>query len=96
MKGYILTTTVALLALGGCSINKADYVSEPVEVSTAKGVVTCQLYRDSQVVWDEAVAFPQNRMTLAEADQICKQEGERIKEEGRDPVEVEETEDAAA
>ncbi len=65
----------SLLAVSG-GIDPADYETTPVEVQTAKGVVTCQLYREKQVVWDEAISIPPG-MTIREGDQICVNEGIR-------------------
>ena len=72
------------LALGssvlvtGCvgGLDKASYATDPVQVETAKGVVTCQLYRHNQVLWDEAIAKPAS-MTIDEADAVCVNEGYR-------------------
>ncbi len=65
----------ALLALTGC-IDPKDYETTPVKVETAKGVVVCQLYKERQVIWDEAVSIPPG-MTIKEGDQICVNEGLR-------------------
>lgn len=85
MKPTLLIGTVSVLALAGCSVDKRLYESEPVLVKTDKGIVTCQLYRDDQVLWDEALAFPKT-MSLQEADQICLAEGYRVKRDGRRPT----------
>ena len=66
---------VAILVLSGC-IDPADYETAPVQVKSAKGVVTCQLYKPKQVIWDEAISIPPG-MTIAEGDQICINEGLR-------------------
>jgi len=81
------TIGLGLLALAGCSVNQADYASEPVLVKTDRGIVTCQLYRDDRVLWDEALSFPRS-MSLQEADQICLEEGARVKKEGRRPTDT--------
>ncbi|MEO1562973.1 MAG: hypothetical protein AAFR98_06005 [Pseudomonadota bacterium] len=91
MKKTTLVLSVTALVVAGCSVDKAEYLSEPVLVKTPKGIVTCQLYRDDRVLWDEAVAFPQSRMTLAEADEVCQEEGRRVREEGRRPADTDDT-----
>ncbi len=70
-----LLAGAALLALAGC-IDPADYETTPVKVETPRGVVVCQLYRERQVIWDEAISIPPG-MTIAEGDQICINEGLR-------------------
>lgn len=65
----------AFLVLAGC-IDPADYETAPVKLETSKGVVICQLYKPRQVIWDEAISIPPG-MTIAEGDQICKNEGLR-------------------
>ncbi|WP_171181208.1 hypothetical protein [Ruegeria sp. HKCCD8929] len=66
--------------LSGCA-GPAFFESEPVEVDTPKGVVTCQLYLPEEVAWDEAVLAPPG-MSIPEADEICRIEGHRRKKEG--------------
>ncbi len=66
---------VAVLALTGC-VDRASYETAPVQVKTKKGVVTCQLYTERRVLWDEAISIPSG-MTIAEGDQICQNEGLR-------------------
>lgn len=77
MKTKATTTlaAVSLLALAGC-IDPADYETTPVKVESAKGTVVCQLYKERQVIWDEAISIPPG-MTIAEGDQICINEGLR-------------------
>lgn len=84
MRKTLILAVATGLIVSGCSIDQRAYETEPVQVSTSKGIVTCQLYRDDRVLWDEATDFPAG-MTLAEADQICIREGIRVKEEGRTP-----------
>lgn len=50
--------------------------SAPVTLETDQGPVTCQLYTEDQVTWDQATAHPQT-MTKATADELCRQEGFR-------------------
>ncbi|NDW51946.1 hypothetical protein [Aliiroseovarius sp. PrR006] len=73
-----LTLVMAIAATGvmaGC-VDKSAYESNPVQVKTKQGVVTCQLYTRDRVQWDEAIAVPAG-MTKAEGDAICIQEGHR-------------------
>jgi hypothetical protein len=62
--------------LSGC-LDPKSMETAPVQVSTAQGVVTCQLYRRDRVLWDRAIHRP-DAMSVATADQICQAEGERI------------------
>ncbi|MEM7320077.1 MAG: hypothetical protein AAF408_13770 [Pseudomonadota bacterium] len=73
ITGIALTLSTALLS--GCA-SPEQYETTPVKVITAKGVVTCQLYTTQLVLWDRAINRPEN-MTVAEADEICRQEGQR-------------------
>ena len=73
--------SIALLMFAGLSacINPQSYESEPVEVTTPIGVVTCQLYTRDLVVWDRAIDRPEG-MTVSTADAICVDEGQRQSE----------------
>ncbi len=74
-----MTACAALLALpllAGCSLSPKNYETTPVQVATAQGPVTCQLYKPDMVVWDRAIDRPES-MTVAMADQICIAEGKR-------------------
>ncbi|MDE9450685.1 hypothetical protein J3R80_09440 [Aliiroseovarius sp. Z3] len=62
----------AAVVLSGCV--RSSYESTPVEVNTAKGKVTCQLYTPERVQWDEAIAKPES-MSKREADRICINKG---------------------
>jgi hypothetical protein len=62
--------------LSGC-LDPQSMETAPVQVSTAQGVVTCQLYRRDRVLWDRAIHRP-DTMSVATADQVCQAEGERI------------------
>ena len=66
---------MAAMVLSGC-VDPADYETTPVQVKSSKGVVTCQLYRHRQVIWDEAISVPPG-MSIKEGDQICINEGLR-------------------
>ena len=63
-------------ALSGC-MSPADYETAPVEVTTSRGVVTCQLYTHDRVLWDRAIDRPET-MTVKDADDICVAEGYRV------------------
>lgn len=67
---------VSALLLSGCVSSPEAYETEPVEIKTAKGTVTCQLYTDEIVLWDRAIVWPRN-FTHREADAVCKEEGRR-------------------
>ena len=66
---------LAALGLSAC-ISPEAYESDPVEVDTPAGVVTCQLYTKDLVIWDRAIDRPEN-MTVEIADAICVNEGQR-------------------
>lgn len=68
----------AMIGLSGCSIDPQSYETTPVKLNTAKGVVTCQLYTKERVLWDRAIDRPES-MSVREADNICRAEGERQK-----------------
>ncbi len=77
-KITLALASASAIALTGCvgGIDKATYATEPVQVETDKGIVTCQLYREDRVIWDEAIDFPKS-MTLQQADAVCQDEGYR-------------------
>lgn len=62
--------------LSGCG-DPASYETAPVEVTTARGIVTCQLYTHDRVLWDRAIDRPET-MTVKDADDICVAEGYRV------------------
>ncbi|MEX0348632.1 MAG: hypothetical protein AB3N15_04335 [Paracoccaceae bacterium] len=64
--------------LSGCVPSPENYETTPVQVQSAKGIVTCQLYSKDLVVWDRAIDRP-NNMGVQEADDICREEGRREK-----------------
>lgn len=74
-KAVLLLPLVA--ALSACIPSPEDLETTPVQVQTPKGVVTCQLYRHDRVTWDRAIDFPATRMSVADADAYCRQEGLR-------------------
>ncbi|MEL7256683.1 MAG: hypothetical protein AAFN80_02425 [Pseudomonadota bacterium] len=66
------------LILAGCAPDPRSFETTPVQVKTAKGIVTCQLYTKERVLWDRAIDRP-NNMTVREADDVCRAEGIRQK-----------------
>ena len=72
---------VAFCGAAGCAIDPRNFETEPVEVTTSKGVVVCQLYTKESVVWDRAIDRPDD-MGVREADDICRAEGARQSETG--------------
>lgn len=76
LRNALILMPVAVL-LAGCIPTPEDLETTPVKVQTPKGVVTCQLYRHTQVTWDRAIDFPATKMTVPEADAYCRQEGQR-------------------
>lgn len=66
----------AALALAACVPDPRTYETAPVQLQTAKGVLTCQLYTKELVVWDRSIDRPDG-MSLKEADALCHQEGVR-------------------
>ncbi|WWR46464.1 hypothetical protein RZ517_17115 [Roseovarius sp. S88] len=69
---------VSALVLAGCTGDPRSYETTPVQVKTAKGIVTCQLYTKERVLWDRAIDRPDN-MSVREADDVCRAEGIRQK-----------------
>lgn len=69
--------------LSGCIPSPKDLETTPVKVQTSKGEVTCQLYRPDRVLWDRAINYPASKMSVAEADGYCQQEGQRRLNERR-------------
>lgn len=75
---FKLVASLAVATLCTGCIDLADYESTPVQVSTSQGVVTCQLYRPKEVLWDQATDAPRG-MSIKTADSICVEEGTRRK-----------------
>lgn len=69
----------AVLTLSACSIDPSDYETDPVQLQSAKGTVTCQLYTKRIVRWDRAIDRPAT-MSVKEADDICMAEGLRTRD----------------
>ena len=74
---FVIAVGGAILT-AGCSLDPVDYESAPVSLQSPKGTVTCQLYTKERVIWDRAISVPPG-MTIAEGDQLCRNEGLRIK-----------------
>ena len=68
----LLGATLAIVT--ACS--PTAYETEPVTLETDKGDVTCQLYGENSVILDRAIHMP-HAMHIAEADALCRAEGER-------------------
>ncbi|MDF3608449.1 hypothetical protein PE067_21270 [Paracoccus sp. DMF-8] len=77
----ISALAAAVMTLSACSIDPSDYETDPVQVESAKGSVTCQLYTKRIVRWDRAIDRPAT-MSVKEADDICLAEGLRTRDEG--------------
>lgn len=69
-----------IAALTGC-VSPEQFETAPVQLRTSKGIVTCQLYTKERVLWDRSIDRPAS-MSVKEADDICKTEGYRQKNEG--------------
>ena len=68
----LLGTTLALVT--ACS--PIVYETDPVTLETDKGDVICQLYDKKAVILDRAIHMP-HAMHIAEADALCRADGER-------------------
>ncbi|WP_317056752.1 hypothetical protein [Roseovarius rhodophyticola] len=68
--------SISAIVLAGCSVDPRNFETTPVQVKTAKGIVTCQLYTKERVLWDRAIDRPDN-MSVREADDVCRAEGIR-------------------
>lgn len=85
MNGIYLVPTLKITAvlstailLSACAPDPQSFETEPVDVETELGTVTCQLYTERRVLWDRAIDRPKN-MSVREADNICRAEGLRRK-----------------
>ena len=75
-KFLSLSLQRATLALvSGCTT--ASMETEPVTLKTDKGEVVCQLYDRHTVIFDRTIHMP-HAMHIAEADALCRAEGERL------------------
>ena len=68
----LLGATLAIVT--ACS--PTAYETEPVTLETDEGEVICQLYTHRSVILDRAIHMP-HIMHVAEADALCRAEGER-------------------
>ena len=68
----LLGATLAIVT--ACS--PTAYETEPVTLETDEGEVICQLYTHRSVILDRAIHMP-HVMHVAEADALCRAEGER-------------------
>jgi len=68
----LLGATLAIVT--ACS--PTAYETEPVTLETDEGEVICQLYTHRTVILDRAIHMP-HAMHIAEADALCRAEGER-------------------
>lgn len=76
MKKFTLVMAVAATAVMAGCVSKTAFESNPVQIKTPKGMVTCQLYTRDRIQWDESIAVPAG-MTKEEGDSYCVQEGHR-------------------
>lgn len=67
------------VTLAGCS--KASMETEPVMVDTPMGVVTCQLYTPSLLLWDTVISLPPGLSYDSGVD-ICKDAGRKQRANG--------------
>lgn len=72
MLRFISLGTLSAALLAACT--PANFESEPVQVQTPSGTVTCQLYTSSMTDWDRSINRP-DAMSVEVADAYCKREG---------------------
>ena len=75
MRFTVLAAAAATLA--ACIPNPEDYETAPVQVTTDRGIVTCQLYTRERVIWDRSIHRPET-MSVEAADDVCVSEGKRL------------------
>jgi len=68
----LLGTTLAIVT----AYSPTLYETDPATLETDKGDVICQLYDKKAVLLDRAIHMP-HAMHIAEADALCRAEGER-------------------
>ena len=68
----LLGTTLAIVTASSPIV----YETDPVTLETDKGDVIRQLYDKNAVILDRAIHMP-HAMHIAEADALCRAEGER-------------------
>ena len=71
----------AVAVLSACAITPEQFESTPVIAQSPAGPVTCQIYTHEQVTWDRSINRP-GSMSVATADNLCRQEGQRIMQGG--------------
>lgn len=81
-KLSVVAVLASSVVLAGCVASPEFYATEPVQIDTPGGLVTCQLYTESRVIWDRSVARPET-MTVQQADNYCRGEGQRRLRRGR-------------
>ena len=77
LNGRVVAVAIGGLILAGCVPNPDQFATRPVQIDTPGGLVTCQLYTPSRVIWDRSVARPET-MTAQQADNYCRGEGQRL------------------
>jgi hypothetical protein len=75
----ILPVSCTAMLLSACVLTPEAYETDPVDVETTQGIVTCQLYTENLVSWDRSIDRPAT-MSVQEADAVCKSEGLRQKD----------------
>lgn len=81
MFAKLIVITAAAAALSACAITPEQYETTPVIAQSPAGPVTCQIYTHEQVTWDRSINRP-GSMSVAAADNLCRQEGQRIMQGG--------------
>ncbi|HMQ40079.1 MAG TPA: hypothetical protein PKC09_02285 [Paracoccus sp. (in: a-proteobacteria)] len=71
----------AVATLSACAITPKDYETTPVIAQSPLGPVICQIYTHEQVTWDRSIRRPE-KMDTETADNLCRQEGQRILDGG--------------
>ncbi len=82
MRKTVIFGAIGAFSILSACVSPAAFESAPVQVQTAQGVVTCQLYTIDMVEWDRSVARPEG-MTVEQADQICINKGYEVAQAGR-------------
>lgn len=68
----------SVICLLSACVDPVHYETAPVTLMTVQGEVICQLYTHERVLWDRAIDRPET-MTVVDADNICRSEGERLR-----------------
>ncbi len=69
-----------IVALAGY-MSPESFETDPAEVTTCRGIVTCQLYTHNRVIWDRAIHRPET-MSVSDAGTVCVNEGKRLARKG--------------